>query len=72
MEVVKLMRFSVARNHDFCRLETVLPMAKEDAVKTDAALSDFGHCKTLIGQMGRLLTYHHQNRCDTHRTDLGF
>lgn len=33
MELVKLMRFSVAPSHDFCRAETAFPIAKADAVK---------------------------------------
>lgn len=40
MEVVKLIRFSVARSQSFCLAEIALPMAKEDAMKTRVALSD--------------------------------
>ena len=34
IEVVKLIRFSVARSQVFCRVETALPIANEEAVKT--------------------------------------
>lgn len=42
MEVVKLIRFSVALSQSFCRVETALPMAKDAAMKTSVSLSEYG------------------------------
>lgn len=70
MEVVKLIRFSVARSQLFCLAEMALPMANEEPIKTRLALLDNEHHKAMIGETGRL-TYHHQNRSDTDNTDLG-
>lgn len=53
MEVVKLIRFSVARSHSFCRVETALPVAKEEAMNTNLNLSDNGKDGVLVGEMDR-------------------